>query len=160
MSAILLKQQYALLKGSRQALFTYCETIAPDDLIRGIEGFGFSSITNLLCHVANSYTHWLPNFALKQCQPYIDDSAIRIMADAYPVYRQTDLFVEEFLNNFADSLECDINHKLPTRDRLLITTPLDLFTHVLTHESHHKGQIISMSRHLGYLPIDTDVIRF
>ncbi|MNL32837.1 DinB family protein [compost metagenome] len=37
--------------------------------------------------------------------------------------------------------------------------PLKLFTHVTTHEYHHKGQILSLSRHLGYTPVDTDIIR-
>ena len=36
---------------------------------------------------------------------------------------------------------------------------LKLFTHVITHEFHHKGQILSISRHLGYTPVDTDIIR-
>ena len=37
-------------------------------------------------------------------------------------------------------------------------SPFKLFTHVITHEFHHKGQILSLSRHLGYTPIDTDVM--
>ncbi|MCU5378655.1 hypothetical protein OCA08_16075 [Bacillus cereus] len=37
------------------------------------------------------------------------------------------------------------------------TTPLWLLTHTETHEFHHKGQIVSMARHLGYNPPDTDL---
>jgi len=33
-------------------------------------------------------------------------------------------------------------------------------THVMTHEFHHKGQIMTMGRMLGYTPPDADVIRF
>lgn len=36
---------------------------------------------------------------------------------------------------------------------------LKLFTHVITHEFHHKGQIISLKRHLGYIPAVTDILR-
>jgi uncharacterized damage-inducible protein DinB len=39
------------------------------------------------------------------------------------------------------------------------SSPLEVFTHVMTHEYHHKGQLLSLSRQLGYTPIDTDVIR-
>jgi len=39
-------------------------------------------------------------------------------------------------------------------------TPLQLFTHVLTHEFHHKGQIMTMCRILGYTPVETDVSLF
>ncbi|MFI5159066.1 MAG: DinB family protein [Sphingobacteriales bacterium] len=41
----------------------------------------------------------------------------------------------------------------------LTRSPFELFTHVTTHEFHHKGQVVSMSRQLGYTPVDTDVIR-
>ena len=34
-----------------------------------------------------------------------------------------------------------------------------LFTHVVTHEFHDKGQILSLTRHLGFVPVDTDVMR-
>ncbi|MNY69859.1 DinB family protein [compost metagenome] len=37
--------------------------------------------------------------------------------------------------------------------------PFKVFTHVITHEYHHKGQILSLSRHLGYTPVDTDIMR-
>jgi uncharacterized damage-inducible protein DinB len=34
-----------------------------------------------------------------------------------------------------------------------------LFTHTITHEFHHKGQILTLSRQLGYTPVDTDIMR-
>nr|WP_242021046.1 DinB family protein [Cytobacillus oceanisediminis] len=30
--------------------------------------------------------------------------------------------------------------------------------HTVTHEYHHKGQIMAMSRQLGYEPPNTDVL--
>ena len=42
---------------------------------------------------------------------------------------------------------------------LLKANPFKLFTHVITHEFHHQGQILPMSRQLGYIPVDTDVMR-
>jgi uncharacterized damage-inducible protein DinB len=160
MPAELLKQQYELLKGSRQVLFAYCETISPEHYTHEIETFGHGSIRNLLVHVANSNIHWLPNFALGSLLPYIDARSILSMADVYPIYEQTNQFVYQFLDHFADSLTTELDHKLPTRGFNVTTTPLALFTHVLTHEVHHKGQVISMSRNLGYIPPDTDFIRF
>ena len=38
------------------------------------------------------------------------------------------------------------------------TTRIWLLTHTETHEFHHKGQIASMARHLGYVPPNTDLI--
>lgn len=36
--------------------------------------------------------------------------------------------------------------------------PFKIFSHVITHEFHHKGQILSIGRHLGYIPVDTDIL--
>lgn len=37
-------------------------------------------------------------------------------------------------------------------------TPRKLFMHTVTHEYHHKGQIMAMDRQLGYEPPNTDVL--
>ncbi|RSK47607.1 hypothetical protein EI291_14730 [Hymenobacter rigui] len=36
---------------------------------------------------------------------------------------------------------------------------LHVFTHIIRHEFHHKGQMLNMSRQLGCTPVDTDAIR-
>jgi uncharacterized damage-inducible protein DinB len=41
-----------------------------------------------------------------------------------------------------------------------VRTPALVLHHVLTHAFHHKGQIVSMCRRLGYPVSDTDLIRF
>ncbi|TDH29325.1 hypothetical protein EXU57_00555 [Segetibacter sp. 3557_3] len=38
-------------------------------------------------------------------------------------------------------------------------TPLQVYTHVITPEFHHKGQVLTLSRQQGYIPADTDIIR-
>ncbi len=39
-----------------------------------------------------------------------------------------------------------------------VATPLWLFTHTMTHEFHHKGQIATMGRMKGHIPPDLDLI--
>lgn len=36
---------------------------------------------------------------------------------------------------------------------------LQLFTHVITHEYHDKGQIMTLCRQLGLEGVDTDIMR-
>ncbi len=64
-------------------------------------------------------------------------------------------FLEKYRNNFEEPFTAMIKH----RDLTMTLTPMHLYTHVITHEFHHKGQILTMSRLLGYIPVDTDVIR-
>jgi uncharacterized damage-inducible protein DinB len=159
MSAELLKQQYALLKGSRQVLFAYCENITPADLTKEMDGFGHGSIRNLLTHIADVYIHWLQNFALSRTTSYPDKLTIKDMKDVRQVFDQCDKYVDDFIKHYGDQLDKSITSPIPGEGKTITTTPLTLFTHALTHEFHHKGQILSMSRQLGYTPVDTDMIR-
>ncbi len=71
---------------------------------------------------------------------------------------QTDAMVEGFLSEFANSLDTPLTRPHPSFPDGLTVTPCWLFTHTVTHEFHHKGQIIGICRHLGYPTPDTDLI--
>lgn len=45
-------------------------------------------------------------------------------------------------------------------EKYIETNAYGIFTHVITHEFHHKGHAMTMARLLGYTPVDTDVMRF
>jgi uncharacterized damage-inducible protein DinB len=65
--------------------------------------------------------------------------------------------VNEFIHAYSENHLVDL--KFTIKDRTVVANPLKLFTHIITHEFHHKGQLLSLSRHIGYVPVDTDVIR-
>ncbi len=82
------------------------------------------------------------------------------MAELLILYAEVDNLVVEFMTVFEGSWESPIKGSI-SRNRTELTVPaLQVITHVITHEFHHKGQILSISRLLGYTPVDTDVIRF
>lgn len=155
-----LVHQYDLIRQRRETLFSYCESLSGEHLVTNVSTFGDRSISYLLVHIANTYLFWIGDF------PGVEKSRVAVAEDYASVGRIRDLYsevdktVEKFLKVFAPSLEQAITNKLPNRNFELTITPLQLFTHVITHEYHHKGQILTMSRHLGYTPIDTDIIRF
>lgn len=155
----ILKQQYAYIQGSRHELLRYCALISANHFVQPIENFGHSSIRNLLVHVANSSLYWLGEFAMKKEIVYGKPDSLLRVEQIRPLFVEVDNLVNEFITTY------------PANDRVITgwvkwvkkdcsLTPLELLTHVFTHFFHHKGQILTMSRHLGYTPIDTDVIRF
>ncbi len=76
------------------------------------------------------------------------------------IFEQVDLIVNTFLKKYSDDyLQPETKH-IARKGIMLTLTPLQLFTHVTTHEFHHKGQMLTMSRLLGYIPADTDAIRY
>lgn len=61
---------------------------------------------------------------------------------------------------FSDRLDDSIEKELAWKESsgLIRKTPRQLLTHSITHEFHHKGQIVAMLRLLGYIPKNTDIL--
>jgi uncharacterized damage-inducible protein DinB len=151
-----LKQQYQLIQDSRKVLLDYCETISSDDFIRQNTSFGRGgSMRNLLVHIANTYQHWIANISLKKGIKFTDYETVQNVKDLMDLFNSVDHFMHEFIAK-SDS-ENEIQYDLNGVESF--AKPLKLFTHVVTHEFHHKGQVLSISRHLGYIPVDTDIVK-
>lgn len=152
--------QYELVRGSRKVLLDYCETLSAADLLRNLNTFGSRSIRYLLVHVVNTYYNWLEQFGMAKEPRVFKEELYNSVSEIRDLYQHTDEMVLNFLDHFEYRLHTSITRALPQQREALALAPYILFTHVITHEFHHKGQILSMSRQLGYIPIDTDVIRF
>ncbi|ELR72989.1 hypothetical protein C900_00491 [Fulvivirga imtechensis AK7] len=150
-------QQYELIRGSREVVFDYCERLIPQHFVEEINQQG-ASLRHLQVHIANVYIHWLANFSMKKNTPYFDVESIKDITSVRQVFTKVDKLVAEFLRQFPEGDTC-ISGVLPGRDKMEFGA-LTVFTHVVTHEFHHKGQMMTMLRHLGYPPPDADVIRF
>jgi len=151
--------QYELVKSARGALLAYCATVALPDLVRPLASFGGRSMCQVLVHVAETYHNWLGTLALRRPPVVLAAERGRDMLHLRRLYNDVDTLVTEFAHRFSGRWDETVTRTVAGQARLVSTTPLELFTHVLTHEFHHKGQVLSMSRQLGYEPVDTDIIR-
>ncbi|GGF18473.1 hypothetical protein GCM10010954_16540 [Halobacillus andaensis] len=75
------------------------------------------------------------------------------------LFHQVDGLGEGFLHEYETNPSLTLK-AVSWQDHELEVSVLWLFTHTMTHEFHHKGQILSMVRHLGCEPIDTDVVLY
>jgi uncharacterized damage-inducible protein DinB len=151
-------QQYEFVKEARSVLLEYCKTIPPEELRIEHSTFGRGgSIRNLLVHIVNTYQFWIGNKALKKDIPFTAYDSIENIDQVQNVFDDVDLLLEEFIH-MAEALE---NQCITYEINGLIAEvePLKLFTHVITHEFHHKGQILAIGRLMGYIPVDTDIMR-
>ena len=156
---ISLKKQYNLTQQARVVLLDYCGTLKPEDMFKQVPGFNDSTIANLLLHIANTYHFWLKRFAAKQDFEYFDEKYITDIKDIKRIFDITDKLVISFLDSYPYHTT-RIKGEIFWLKTDMTFNVLELFTHVMTHEFHHKGQIMTMSRLLGYTPIDADIIRF
>lgn len=155
----LLQAQYNGVKSARQVLLSYCGSMENAHLFKPVAAFNNSSISSLLIHTANTYLHWLVFVDGEMPVNYFKEDDIKGITDIQSIYWQVDTAVNSFLTKYARDYQQVYNKKLPARDKTIMVAPLELFTHAITHEFHHKGQVLTMSRQLGYTPVDTDVIR-
>lgn len=155
----ILTLQYSLVKSSREVVLDYFAGIKKHDLVKPIEAFNNESIQSLYTHPANTYIHWLKRFAHKEEYPYFEAEELKCADDFRLAYSKVDSVVEEFISRHPDPEE-KITGYITWQKKDFTYSALDLFTHVTTHEFHHKGQLMTMSRLLGYQPPDADAIRY
>ena len=155
----LLILQYELVTAARRVLFAYCRSIDERDLFKKVESFNNNNIVGMLIHNANTYISWIANLGLDTGEPFREEDDIQNLDEAERLFEQVDEFVKNFLGKYKSNYEQPFTKTIAHKGIPVTVTPLQLFTHVITHEFHHKGQILTMSRLLGYSPVDTDVIR-
>jgi uncharacterized damage-inducible protein DinB len=156
-----LKQQYGFIRSTRQTLFAFMEEIPLQKLHNTVPNFGSGSMIRTHIHIADCYRSWLGRFALKQTDfsfatDYeIEHSDVKKVRDRFEL---VDELVEQFMDEFHSRWFENIANRVKWQEEPWSTTPLWLLTHTETHEFHHKGQIVSMARHMGYNPPDTDLV--
>ncbi|RDC66373.1 DinB family protein [Adhaeribacter pallidiroseus] len=155
-----LNQQYKLMQSARAVLFSYLDTVTIAHFTEELLTFGASSMRHLLVHTANTYQFWLGGFAQIQELPIIQPLTVININEVRRIFRDVNELTEKFLEHFQDKWLTPVIGEIPWRKTTKEATPLALFTHVITHECHHKGQVVSMSRQLGYTPPDSDLLRF
>jgi len=155
----LLKHQYRMIRSSREVVLNFAAQFLTPQLQVPVVGFADKSVAYLLVHNANVYIHWLANFAMKLNVTYSEAAEFWNVESIKALYNNVDQLVDGFLNTYEGRLDNIVNGTT-INGTAAQSTPLELFTHVITHEFHHKGQVLSMFRILGHEPPDADVIRF
>lgn len=153
-----LNAQYQLTREARSVLITYSRSVSRDNFIRSHPDVGNGgSIRNMLVHINNSYHGWIKRFAFKEQFEKRSFADFDTISDCEEYFKLTDGLVTGFIDHFNNRYNEAIEGVLASRT--FSVTALQIFTHVVTHEFHHKGQILVIGRAWGYEPVDTDVLR-
>lgn len=156
----MIAEVYEWVKDARGRLIEYCSEM-PAEVFGSRRGdFGYGSLLATLLHVADCYRFWLAETVMKrdlaefQAQDYPDAGSLKVLFQDY-----VDPLVEEFLAGYGspEALGRPLNLHVHWQESPYPATPLWLMTHVITHEFHHKGQIVALGRVLGYPPPETDL---
>ncbi|MQR94340.1 DinB family protein [Fictibacillus phosphorivorans] len=156
------KNEYEWVKENRETLLNFCRRMDAKDFTSEL-GFGWESVRDTLVHVANCYHAWLGSYVLlKTKNPITPKDMLPTMGieEIIELFDQADTYVNDVLQSFATKMEVAIKQTIPWREsnEIISLTPQKLIMHVVTHEYHHKGQIMAMIRQMGYEPPNTDVL--
>jgi uncharacterized damage-inducible protein DinB len=151
-------EQYDFVRESRKVLLDFSQTMSSSDFKRENSSFGNGgSIRNLFMHIANTYEFWVAKCGLNKIIDFTKSDSEEGIQDIRSLFDTIDRtmyeFIESFKNNEIKEIDFEINGLRNS------ASPFKIFSHVITHEFHHKGQILSLSRQLGYVPVDTDIMR-
>lgn len=153
---MLLREQYQYIKEARAVLLDYSESVRASDFVSEDSGFGpGASMRNLLVHVANCYQFWVGVCCLGRERNFVAYKDVTNVAQLRTVFNAIDAMMDEFFERCHP--DDDVTYTIP--NKTAVAKALQLYTHAATHEFHHKGQVLSISRMLGYTPVDTDVMR-
>jgi len=137
-------------------LIAHAGSLAPDDFMRELPGFGMGSVRHQLVHILNCERGWMHDLEDRSFDPAPKESyETAAMIEAY---RQ--LVAAETRALFERLSETQINTRLAYRPEAWmgdLRSPAYTLLHVLTHGYHHKGQIVAMCRLLGSPAPDTDL---
>lgn len=152
----ILFQQYEYTKRSRESLFVYCASIADTCCTAESATFGRGSIRNLLVHSVNAYAYWIGEHALKKKMVYTAYESVQELEGAKELFAAVDNLVSEFFGMLQkDSLpEIEIG----LNGRKSFVSPCSCLRTLSHMNFTTKGKYLSLSRHLGYIPVDTDII--
>ena len=155
----LLYTQYALVRDTRQVVFQFLKTQVAGDISKPVSAFNDKTISYMFVHIANTYIAWAGNFAMKGADAYFDQDEPLDLTQLQNLFAQVDEIMARFTDHFGGNPTKFVKgYKWP--EKYIETDAYGIFTHVITHEFHHKGQAMTMARLLGHIPPDTDVMRF
>ena len=151
------RQQYTYLLESRKTLLGFCGSFSPVDLHKQNTTFGNGgTVASQLVHVINTYEAWIGKRALQKPIQFSNVTESTTLEDIRGMFDVADEMVTVFIQTIQTGNEL-IRYERNGKQQA--DSALKFFTHVVTHEYHHKGQILSLARSLGYTPVDTDVLR-
>jgi uncharacterized damage-inducible protein DinB len=149
--------------GARGILLDFAAALPPEDYTGEIEGLGWGSIRGTLIHTAECYDFWYAAvlgarpFESWRSEDYPDVATLRSRWDE--VMRANLGFLREQGDEWLNTER--VWRRRWNRDDLGEEigrfTPAWVVLHTITHEFHHKGQIVFASHLLGHPPPETDM---
>lgn len=138
---------YSLVRRTREAVFSYTESLPLEVYTKEHPQFGFGSIRNLQAHIADCYLWWVQEVGMGAKPDYLKAEEIKNTEVMRKYFAKVDRVLEKA---FAEFKKLDEVHVWKHQDHPPVKISQRwLIMHPITHEFNHKGQMLSLGRVLG-----------
>lgn len=140
-------------------LLNHLSTIPSTEYAKEVPGFGFPTVRAQVIHILNCEGFWINTL---QAIPFDDEDPANwpAVSDARLLQSEVSIRTLNYLSRLSEeNLIAPMELRFSDGD-VAVRTPALILHHILTHAFHHKGQIVSMCRILGYPAPDTDLNQF
>jgi uncharacterized damage-inducible protein DinB len=140
---------YDWVRRTRQNLLEFTDTLPNEIYTRERPDFAYGSIRNIHAHIAFGYLLWVGvmGLGMKREQLEVPASSIPNSAAMRARFDTVDAILEEALSKFDDP---DAMFERQYREETLKLTQRWVIVRPITHEFHHKGQLLALARVLGH----------
>jgi uncharacterized damage-inducible protein DinB len=153
-----LSAMYAWVVQTRTVLHGFLANVPWETLSRDAPSLHHGSVRNLLVHTASVYRWWMDCCVKGLEMPQLEGGEYASLQAVQAEFAGVDRMVRRFLRDHDGSLDTPRRYPVPWSRTPFTATPRWLFTQAITHEFHHKGQITTIARQLGFQPVDTDLV--
>jgi uncharacterized damage-inducible protein DinB len=146
---------YNWVKRTRGILFEYLETLPNEVYLQEHPDFAYGNIRNIQAHIAGCYLFWVGSMGLNfEVKKATLENIPNVVAMKHK-FLEVDTILEQAFRDFTD-VDKIFEVTRPKRDTLAVSQRW-LVMHPITHEFHHKGQLLALARVLGHpIPANMD----
>ena len=134
-------------------------TLSPEQFTRNL-GSSFPSVRDTLAHIMGAEWIWLQRWRGASPSSFLDASQLGTVAALRERWDPIARDLREYIHSLsASDLEKTLEYRNMAGKEL--AQPLwQTLQHVANHSTYHRGQITTMLRQLGALPVSTDMVAF
>lgn len=145
-------------RNARPRMLENLEQLSAEEFVREIPSIGWGSIRNSLAHIPSSEHFWIKRVLQRDENAtfgrYEDYASV---ADVRAKWEEIAAETERFLRGLTPEQTVEVKTYQFINETLNLRIDY-VVHHILTHEFHHKGQLMMALRTLGYEPQETDLL--
>lgn len=139
----------------REPILQTFEQLSEEDLTKDLE-IGRKSIRNILVHLMNAERYWISLLSDEEFK-LIDHNDFKDIPSIRGAWCQIEDRTTEFMQNLREE---DLFHvrNVSWKKGTVSFTIAKALIHMATHETHHRGLLVGLTRQLGLEPPDVNML--